>query len=152
MPLSFFWAFLIFMVLGVPIVFALAAGPLAGFILADKVLFFKMLPQRLFGGISQFPILAIPLFVLAGEVMNQSGITANLVRFANVLVGHIRAGLAQTNIVASMLFAGLSGSAVADTSAIGILSSSAWIVSSVSISKPDDNAGKDLTNRREKIL
>ena len=119
MPVTFFWAFLIFMAIGVPIVFALAVGPLAGFVLADKVLFFKMLPQRLFGGISQFPILAIPLFVLAGEVMNQSGITANLVRFANVLVGHIRAGLAQTNIVASMLFAGLSGSAVADTSAIG---------------------------------
>ena len=107
------------MVLGIPIVFSLAIGPVAGFILADKVLFFKMLPQRLFGGISQFPILAIPLFVLAGEVMNVSGITENLVRFANVLVGHIRAGLAQTNIVASMLFAGLSGSAVADTSAIG---------------------------------
>ena len=119
MPITFFWVFLLAMVVGVPIVFALAVGPLAGFILADKILFFKMLPQRLFGGISQFPILAVPLFVLAGEVMNQSGITANLVRFANVLVGHIRAGLAQTNIVSSMLFAGLSGSAVADTSAIG---------------------------------
>jgi tripartite ATP-independent transporter DctM subunit len=118
-PITFFWVFLLAMVVGVPIVFALAVGPLAGFILADKILFFKMLPQRLFGGISQFPILAVPLFVLAGEVMNQSGITSNLVRFANVLVGHIRAGLAQTNIVSSMLFAGLSGSAVADTSAIG---------------------------------
>ncbi len=119
MPITFFWIFLGVMALGVPIVFALSIGPVAGFVLADKEMFFKMLPQRLFGGISQFPILAVPLFVLAGEVMNVGGITQNLVRFANVLVGHIRAGLAQTNIVASMLFAGLSGSAVADTSAIG---------------------------------
>jgi tripartite ATP-independent transporter DctM subunit len=119
MPVTFFWVFLVAMAIGVPIVFALGLGPLAGFFLADKVLFFKMLPQRMFGGIAQFPVLAIPLFILAGELMNSSGITQNLVNFANVLVGHIRAGLAQTNIVASMLFAGLSGSAVADTSAIG---------------------------------
>lgn len=119
MPVTFFWVFLVAMGIGIPVVFALALGPLAGFIMADKVLFFKMLPQRMFGGIAQFPVLAIPLFILAGEVMNVSGITQKLVNFANVLVGHIRAGLAQANIVASMLFAGLSGSAVADTSAIG---------------------------------
>ncbi len=119
MPFSFFWVFLICMALGVPIVFALATGPLAGFLIADKMLFLKMLPQRMFGGIAQFPILAIPLFILAGELMNVSGITQKLVNFANTLIGHIRAGLAQTNIVASMMFAGLSGSAVADTSAIG---------------------------------
>ena len=119
MPITFFWVFLGSMAIGMPIVFALAFGPLAGFVLADKALYFKMLPQRLFGGINQFPLLAIPLFVLAGEIMNTSGITENLVRFARVLVGHFRAGLAQVNIVASMLFAGLSGSAVADTSAIG---------------------------------
>ena len=119
MPFTFFWVFLICMAVGVPVVFALAAGPLAGFLLDDKLLFLKMLPQRMYGGIAQFPILAIPLFILAGELMNVGGITQKLVNFANVLIGHIRAGLAQTNIVASMLFAGLSGSAVADTSAIG---------------------------------
>ena len=119
MPLSFFWVFLVSMAAGVPIVFALALGPMAGFLIEDKVIFMSMLPQRMFGGIAQFPILAIPLFILAGELMNVGGITQRLVNFANVLIGHIRAGLAQTNIVASMLFAGLSGSAVADTSAIG---------------------------------
>ncbi len=119
MPTTFFWVFLVAMAVGVPIVFAMALGPLAGFVLADKAMFFKMLPQRMFAGIAQFPVLAIPLFILAGELMNVSGITQNLVNFAKVLVGHIRAGLAQTNILASMLFAGLSGSAVADTSAIG---------------------------------
>ncbi|MDB6179583.1 TRAP transporter large permease [Paracoccus sp. Z330] len=119
MPLTFFWVFLVLMVSGIPIVFALAAGPLAGFLLADQSAFLKMLPQRMFGGIAQFPILAIPLFILAGEVMNVSGITKSLVNFANVLIGHVRAGLAQANIVASIMFAGLSGSAVADTSALG---------------------------------
>ena len=119
MPITFFWIFLGSMAIGMPIVFALGFAPLMGFVLDDKTLFFKMLPQRIFGGINQFPLLAIPLFVLAGEIMNTSGITENMVRFARVLVGHFRAGLAQVNIVASMLFAGLSGSAVADTSAIG---------------------------------
>ena len=119
MLLAFFWVFLISMAVGVPIVFALALGPMAGFLIEDKVIFMSMLPQRMFGGIAQFPILAIPLFILAGELMNTGGITQKLVNFANVLIGHIRAGLAQTNILASMLFAGLSGSAVADTSAIG---------------------------------
>lgn len=119
MPLTFFWVFLVLMAGGIPIVFALAAGPLAGFLLADQATFMKMLPQRMFGGIAQFPILAIPLFILAGEVMNVSGITKSLVNFANVLIGHVRAGLAQANIAASIMFAGLSGSAVADTSALG---------------------------------
>ena len=93
MPITFFWVFLVAMAVGVPIVFALALGPLAGFVLADKALFLKMLPQRMFAGIAQFPVLAIPLFILAGDLMNVSGITQNLVNFANVLVGHIRAGL-----------------------------------------------------------
>ena len=95
MPITFFWIFLGSMAVGMPIVFALAFAPLMGFVLDDKALFFKMLPQRIFGGINQFPLLAIPLFVLAGEIMNTSGITENLVRFARVLVGHFRAGLAR---------------------------------------------------------
>ncbi len=119
MPLTFFWILLVTMALGIPIAFGLAVAPVLGFILADKMVFMKLLPQRLFLGINQFPLLAIPLFLLAGEIMNVGGITRNLVRFANVLVGHLRGGLAHVNIVASILFAGLSGSAVADTSALG---------------------------------
>ncbi|CAB1081179.1 TRAP-type C4-dicarboxylate transport system, large permease component [Olavius algarvensis Delta 1 endosymbiont] len=119
MPLTFFWIFLVTMVLGIPIAFGLAAAPVIGFILADKPVFIKLLPQRLFIGINQFPLLAIPMFLLAGEIMNKGGITKRIVRFASVLVGHFRGGLAQVNILASILFAGLSGSAVADTSALG---------------------------------
>ena len=119
MPLTFFWIFVICMAIGVPIVFALAFAPVAGFLMADKVIFLKMVVQRTFAGINQFPLLAIPFFILAGEIMNRSGITLSLVTFANTLVGHLRGGLAQVNIMSSILFAGISGSAVADTSAIG---------------------------------
>jgi len=119
LPLTYFWVLLVCMVLGVPVAFALAFAPAVGFILADKLVFMQLLPQRLFLGINAFPLLAIPLFLLAGEIMNVGGITRNLVQFANVLVGHLRGGLAHVNIVASILFAGLSGSAVADTSALG---------------------------------
>lgn len=78
-----------------------------------------LLSQRVFQGLDSFTLLAVPLFILAGELMNASGITARIISFSNALVGHLRAGLAQVNIWASVIFAGLSGSAVADTSALG---------------------------------
>ena len=118
-PLSFIWVFVIAMSIGLPIVFALSLAPIFGFLVADKAFFLQTLPQKLYIGINQFPLLAIPLFILAGEIMNTGGITQRIVNLANAMVGHFRAGLAQVNIVASMLFAGLSGSAVADTSALG---------------------------------
>jgi len=119
MALLIFWMLLGLMALGVPIVFALIFAPVIGVALNDQLVFLNMMPQRIFGGINQFPLLAIPMFILAGEIMNHGGITLRLVTFAKTLVGHLRGGLAHVNIVASMLFAGLSGSAVADTSALG---------------------------------
>ncbi len=119
MSVAFFWIFLAVMFIGMPIVFALGFAPMVGFLLAEKPIFLKMLFQRTFAGIHQFPLLAIPFFILTGEIMNRAGITLSLVNFANTLVGHLRGGLAHVNIVTSMLFAGISGSAVADTSAVG---------------------------------
>ncbi|HEX6142522.1 MAG TPA: TRAP transporter large permease [Geminicoccaceae bacterium] len=119
LPLTYFWILLGLMAIGVPIVFALVAAPVAALVLADKAMFLKIMPQKIFFGINQFPLIAIPLFILAGEIMNVGGITERLVRFATVLVGHFRGGLAHVNIVSSIFFAGLSGSAVADTSALG---------------------------------
>ena len=116
---AYVWIFLAAMAIGVPIVFAMALAPIAAFLLADRAPFLAVVPQRIFQGINQFPLLAIPLFILAGEVMNVGGITERLVRFASALVGHFRGGLAQVNILTSVLFAGLSGSAVADVSALG---------------------------------
>jgi len=119
MALTFFFLLMALMIVGVPIVFALIFAPIVGVWLDDKTVFLSMMPQRIFGGINQFPLLAIPMFILAGEVMNRGGITLRLVNFAKTLVGHFRGGLAHVNIVSSLMFAGLSGSAVADTSALG---------------------------------
>ena len=119
MSSTFIFIFLAAVAFGVPIVFALVFAPLAGFLLAEQFVFLKVLPQRMFAGINQFPLLAIPLFMLAGQIMNVGDITSRLVRFANAIVGHLRGGLAHVNILSSIMFAGLSGSAVADTSALG---------------------------------
>jgi tripartite ATP-independent transporter DctM subunit len=111
--------FLVVLMLGLPVFFALLAAP--GIILwlngqeKDLVLLYR----NTYNGMDSFPLMAIPFFMLAGEMMNRGGITMRLVEFAQALVGHFRAGLAQVNILSSMLFAGLSGSAVADTSALG---------------------------------
>lgn len=79
----------------------------------------KMIASRTFSGINSFTLLAIPLFMLAGEVMNSTGITNRLVRMANLSVGRFKGGLAHANIGSSLLFSGISGSATADTAAIG---------------------------------
>jgi len=78
-----------------------------------------LLYRNLYNGIDSFPLMAIPFFMLAGELMNRGGITMRLVEFSQALMGHLRGGLAHVNVLSSMLFAGLSGSAVADTSALG---------------------------------
>ncbi|MGB1613185.1 MAG: TRAP transporter large permease [Candidatus Puniceispirillaceae bacterium] len=78
-----------------------------------------LLYRNVYNGIDSFPLMAIPFFMLAGELMNRGGITARLVEFAQAMMGHLRGGLAHVNILSSILFAGLSGSAVADTSALG---------------------------------
>lgn len=104
---------------GVPIAFAIVAALLSFMATHDAPYALRIVATQMYKGLDSFPLLAIPLFVLAGEVMNESGITGRIIAFANVLVGRMRAGLALVNIWASVIFAGLSGSAVADTSAIG---------------------------------
>ena len=73
-----------------------------------------VIAQQLFNGINSFPLMAVPFFILAAELMTAGGLTASLLRFANDLVGHIRGGLGHVNVLVSMLFAGISGSALAD--------------------------------------
>ncbi|MHA7876190.1 TRAP transporter large permease [Roseivivax sp.] len=104
---------------GVPIAIAIVAALLVFMSTGEAPYTLRIVPTEMFKGLNSFPLLAIPLFVLAGEVMNESGITSRIIAFANVIVGRLRAGLALVNIWASVIFAGLSGSAVADTSAIG---------------------------------
>jgi len=78
-----------------------------------------IIAQSIIRGIDSFPLMAIPFFILAGEIMNEGGISRRIVEFARALIGHVTGGLGYVGVVASMLFAGVSGSAVADTSAIG---------------------------------
>jgi tripartite ATP-independent transporter DctM subunit len=105
--------------LGLPIAFAIIASLLYFMAVGEFPYHIRIVATQMFGGMASYPLLAIPLFILAGELMNESGITSRIIAFANVLVGRMRAGLAMVNIWASVIFAGLSGSAVADTSAIG---------------------------------
>ncbi|HWT78774.1 MAG TPA: TRAP transporter large permease [Candidatus Methylomirabilis sp.] len=104
--------------IGIPIAFSLGLAAVAS-ILAWGQVSLWLLPQRMFTGVDSFVFMAIPFFILAGELMTTSGILDRLVKFTDALVGHIRGGLAHVNIVASMIFAGISGSAVADAAALG---------------------------------
>jgi len=79
----------------------------------------SMAPVRYFSGLDMFTLMAMPFFILAGEIMNRTKITNKLVDFANTLVGHWRGGLAHANILTSVFFAGLTGAAVSDTAAVG---------------------------------
>jgi len=111
--------FLLFLTLGLPVFFGLLAAPGILLWLNDQSRDLALLYRNVYNGIDSFPLMAIPFFMLAGVLMNRGGITARLVEFSQALMGHLRGGLAHVNILSSMLFAGLSGSAVADTSAIG---------------------------------
>lgn len=116
-----FSVFGVLLVVGVPIAFAIGLASLA-VILIDGRLPLTLVPSRMFAGMDSFPLMAIPFFILTGELCNASGLTERIIRLANVMVGrHVRAGLAKVNIVASMLFAGVSGSVAADSSAMGSL-------------------------------
>ena len=106
-----------FMLLGTPVALAMGIASVACMLVSDipaTVLIFSMVDSL--GGIT---LLAIPFFVLAGEIMNSGGVTKRIFGFADLLVGHVRGGLAHVNILSSLFFAGISGSAVADTAGLG---------------------------------
>lgn len=112
-----FVVFLVTLVMGIPVAFSLAIAALAAATyegVPELIVF-----QRMVAGINVFSLLAIPFFVFAGELMLHGGIALRLVRFAETLVGRVRGGLGVVNVLTSMLFGGISGSAVADTSALG---------------------------------
>jgi len=105
--------------LGIPIVFSFGFGSLIYCLLTNINPI--IIPQRVFGSLDSFTFLAIPFFLLVGNLMNISGVTRKILNLARSLVGHVKGGLGHTNVVASMLFAGLSGSAVADAAGLGIV-------------------------------
>jgi tripartite ATP-independent transporter DctM subunit len=106
------------LLIGVPIAIAMGGAGLAALVVEGKLSLLSV-PQRFFDGINSFPLMAVPFFILAADLMTASGITTALLRFSNSLVGHIRGGLGHVNVVTSMLFAGISGSALADAAGPG---------------------------------
>ena len=110
-------AFVILLALGIPVAFSMAVGTIAGFFVLDIPL--ETIAQKMMSGIEPFPFVAIPLFILAGSLMETGGISRRLVALATAVVGHIRGGLGVVVVVSELLFSGISGSSVADASAIG---------------------------------
>jgi len=113
--------FLLLLGLGVPVAFVLGISSLIYFLLSDQIIFINVIAERFFSGMNLFVLMAIPLFIFMGEILNKSNITKELVDFADILVGRFRGGLAHVNIVVSTLFAGITGSALSDISALGSL-------------------------------
>jgi len=111
-------SFFVSLALGIPIAFVMGITALATLIGLGNVPL-HLVPQRLFTGMDSFPIMAVPFFILGGDLMNAAKITDRVVDFSKILVGRIRGGLGHVNIVGSMIFAGISGSAVADASCLG---------------------------------
>ncbi|MFS0646440.1 TRAP transporter large permease [Siminovitchia sp. 179-K 8D1 HS] len=103
--------FVLLLIIGIPISLVLAITSLAYLFLTDNLTLLATVPQKMFSGMDNFGLLAIPLFMLAGELMNFGGITSRLVQFAKVLIGHFKGGLAYVSIIANMFLASILGSA-----------------------------------------
>ena len=113
-----FFALIVLLVIGVPIGYAIGGSGILYMLLSNPT-FLLTFPQRVWSGTESFIIIAMPLFMLTGELMNHSGLTRRLIDFAMLLVHPFGGGLGEVNVVSSMIFGGISGSSVADTSALG---------------------------------
>ena len=115
--LLLFGVFFVLLVLGVPVAVAMMAASIVDIVVMGIP--WILAPERMINSINSFPLLAIPFFIFAGVVMNQGGLTRRLVDVSRAFVGHFRGGTAQMNVMASILFSGVSGSSAADAAAIG---------------------------------
>jgi tripartite ATP-independent transporter DctM subunit len=111
-------AFLLLLVIGVPVAISLAGSSLI-YVMLEGVQPHLVVLHRMIGGIDSFPLLAIPFFIMAGSLMNSAGITNRIYDFALALVGWLKGGLGHVNVVGSVIFAGMSGTAVADAGGLG---------------------------------
>lgn len=122
--LIFFIGLLVFLfILGLPVAASIGVTSLAVLWAENDLLNIPvaLLPLKMMHGINNFPLLAVPFFILAANVMNKGSVTPRIFNFANSLVGHLRGGLGHVNVLASMIFAGMSGTAVADAAGLGSL-------------------------------
>jgi tripartite ATP-independent transporter DctM subunit len=111
--------FFVLGLIGMPIGFVLGVTTVLGFLMMGEPMYMSMLSQKFFSAMNEYTFLALPLFLLAGDIMNKIGLTEKIVSFSNLFFGRLRGGLAQVNIVTSIIFGGISGSAVSDTFALG---------------------------------
>lgn len=109
---------LIFLIIGIPIAYSLGLSALSYFIVYHSELLI-ILPQRFFSGLNLYALIALPLFIFMGLLMNETGITSRLIDFSLLFVGRLRGGLGLVNVLASMVFGGISGSSASDTASIG---------------------------------
>jgi len=116
---TFLGFFLFFLMTGVPIALALGVGAIIYLFITGNGALVLAFPQRMLGGVDNFVLLTIPLFLLAGTLMNVGGITERIIVFARAMVGHRRGGMSSVTVLSSMFFAGISGSATAESSALG---------------------------------
>jgi len=113
-------SFIALMMLGVPVALSLAGSSLLYIVVTGTVPDF-VLVHRMIAGVDSFPLLAVPFFILAGNLMNIAGITKRIYNFAVALVGWMRGGLGQVNIIGSVIFSGMSGTAIADAAGLGTI-------------------------------
>lgn len=114
----FIFFFIFLMIIGCPLAFSMLLSSLL-FIFISGDIQYMVIPQNMTGGLDSFPLLAIPLFLLAGTLMNEFGVTDRIFTLAVAVVGHITGGLGHVNVLGSMIFAGMSGSAIADAAGLG---------------------------------
>ena len=112
--------FLLLMLCGVPVAVAMAGASLL-YVLVSGTVPDVVVAQRMISGIESFPLLAVPFFILAGNLMNNAGITNRIYNFALALVGWMKGGLGHVNIIGSVIFAGMSGTAIADAAGLGTI-------------------------------
>ncbi len=116
-PIIMFSLMIFLLLAGLPVAIMLGVVSTTWVMASGRSL--QMIASRMYAGIDTFVLMAIPFFCLAGEIMNRCGITDRLIQFVNFIIGRVRGGLAQANIYSSLLFAGITGAAVADVSALG---------------------------------
>jgi C4-dicarboxylate transporter, DctM subunit len=126
---SIFLLLLGLMALGLPVAVAMCLTSAATLVMIGQTDILSVMGQRLYASTTSFPLLAIPFFILAGNLMNTGGMTERIFRFAHSLVGHLKGGLGQVNILGSMVFAGMSGSALADAMGLGAIEVKAMVKS-----------------------
>jgi C4-dicarboxylate transporter, DctM subunit len=119
LTLLIFTVLLVLIMINLPIAVAMALTAIVFFVGLDSASLLTMLPQRMYASTTGFTLLAIPFFILAGNLMNTGGVTGRIFRFARAVIGHVSGGLGQVCVIANVIFSGMSGSAIADAAGLG---------------------------------